>query len=419
MKGKSSWNVLALVLLFGFLLGQAQAAWVRKADVSGQPSGKPVKGGGSITAIGDIVYLVIGNNTNDVVKYDPGTNTWAALSSGIPAGAKAQKRAKKGACLADDESKVYAFRGGGTNDFASYDAATAAWAVLQSPGFTKGLKGGFATYANVSSTGYIYAGSGSNLGEWKRYNIGTGAWGAAEPAALPAARVKVGSALAFADGKMYFLLANTKEANFYVADLAASPPTWTAKQTLPLAPTGGKSKKVKEGGSLQFLGGTLYAVKGGSTTQFWSYDPPTDAWTYVGEVGGGAATKGIKCGTSLAAVTGGLYCIIGNNTNEFWYYSPTMFRAEKRDPAVQGAAVPGTRLAIQTTNPVSGAARVNCTLPVGTTAQLTVINALGSVVRTATSSTGSFGTIELAPGVYSLRVVAGGRSATSSLVVLK
>jgi hypothetical protein len=420
MKERSAWRILPLLLLVcGLLFNQAGAAWIRMADVSGQPSGKPVKGGGSITTIRDTIYLVVGNNTLDVMKYSIGGNSWTALTPGMPQGDK-QKRAKKGAYIVDDREKVYAFKGGGTNEFYSYDPATGAWSPSISPAFTKGVKGGFATYAKMDATKYIYAGSGSKTSEWKRFNIATGAWETASPLALPVAKVKIGSSLAFADGKMYFLRSGGKETNFYVADLEAATPVWTAMKALPLTSPAGKGKKVKEGGCLQFHDNVLYAVKGGNTKQFWSYDPLTDVWAYVGEVGDGAATKGIKCGKSLTDGGDGIFCIIGNNTNEFWHYTPPVLKSVAPGPSTAGGASPLAGMTLRATpNPAPGSTTIRCSLPTAAPARLSVFNALGELAYSATSGTGSFGAVRLPAGVYVMRVAAGGSSVVSSLIVLK
>jgi hypothetical protein len=420
MRTKSPVSLLPLVLLLsGFLLAQANAAWVREADVTGQPTGKPVKGGGGITAIHDTVYLIVGNNTLDVMKYSIGGNTWTALNPGVPIVGK-NKRVKKGACIVDDGEKVYVFKGGGTDEFYCYDPGTGLWNTLPSGGFTKGVKGGFATYAKMAGGEYIYVGSGSNTSEWKRYNITSGAWEAANPASLPAAKVKVGSGIAFEDGKMYFLFAGGKEANFYVADLEAATPTWTAKTALPAAPPAGKRKKVKEGGCLQFLDGRLYAVKGGSTKQFWSYDPLTDVWAYVGEVGDGAATKGIKCGTSLAEGGDGLFCIIGNNTNEFWYYTPPGAKRPAPEPGVAGRRAAAPELGFSVVpNPARGLVRVSCPVLAGRPVRLQVRDVSGRLVRSLVSGTGSYGPLSLPDGVYSLVLTADGLSAEQTLVMAK
>lgn len=413
MRQTSHFDVVLLSLVVVFLLaGSAEAGWTRLADVSGMPTNKAVKGGGSITALHDTIYLVVGNNTLDVMKYSIGGNTWTALNPGIPQGPK-KKRAKKGAYIVDDKERLFMFKGGGTDEFYSYDPGAGSWATLASSGFTKGIKGGFATYVKLGADEYIYAGSGSNTSEWKRYNIASGAWEAANPPALPVAKVKVGSALACLDGQMYFLEAKGKEVNFYAAELESPTPTWTAKPALPLTSPSGKSKKVKEGGCLEELEGKLYAVKGGNTKEFWSYDPAANNWTYVGEVGDGAPFKGIKCGRSLTEGGDGIFCIIGNNTNELWHYTPPVADGPASAVTMQPMGLTATP------NPTSGAATVRGRLPDGVRATLTVYNALGNIVQTATSFDDEFGTIELRPGVYVLRAQAGGSSVTSQLVVQK
>lgn len=319
MPGKRVWQnfgATTLVALMLLVLAGTGLAWTRLADVTGQPTGKAVKGGGSIAAIGHDVYLVVGNNTRDFMLYSDETNAWTALPD-MPQGPK-KKRAKKGACLADDnEEWLYALKGGSTNEFYRYNPETGWDSSLAFPAFTKGVKGGFACHVRIEDARYIYAGAGSKVPEWARFNLGTMAWEAAVPAALPTEKVKVGSALAF-DGEatLYFLAGGNKENDFFALDLNATEPAWVAKADLPLAGPTGKKKKVKEGGSLAWFDGKLYAVKGGSKNEFWCYDPAGDAWTYLSEV---PSTKGIKCGTSLAAAGDGIYCVPGKNTNEFYF----------------------------------------------------------------------------------------------------
>jgi N-acetylneuraminic acid mutarotase len=376
----SAATLVAIALL---VLASTGLAWTRLADVTGQPTGKPVKGGGSIAAIGHDVYLVVGNSTRDFMRYTDSTNSWAALPE-MPQGPK-KKRAKKGACLADDDEEwVYAFKGASTNEFYRYNPEVGWDSSLAFPTFAKGVKGGFACVADVADVQYLYAGSGSKAPEWLRYDIGAGAWEPAVPATLPTEKVKVGSALAF-DGEttLYFLAGGNKENDFFALDLAAPTPAWVAKADLTLAGPTGKKKKVKEGGSLVWFDGKLYAVKGGSKNEFWCYDPAGDAWTYVNEV---PSTKGIKCGTSLAAAENGIYCVPGKNTNEFFF--ELIETGEQAGPGPSGAvstavvARPGQRVGV-TAGPV------------------TVYDAAGRTVFSGRTD-GSL-VLNLAPGLYIAR----------------
>jgi len=414
-------RVAGLALILASVVASASAAgWTRCPDVTGLPSGKQVKGGGGIAAVEDVVYLIPGDNTLDFMKYDG--VAWAPIVPGVPEGAK-KKRVKKGAWLVSADNKVYVFKGGGTNEFYQYDPSTNTWATLVGPGFTKGVKGGFATVVSLAGTKYIYAGSGSNTSEWKRFNLSTLAWEAASPASLPVEKAKVGSCLVTDEtGVVYFLLGNGSNVNsFYAADLNQVTPAWAPKTPLPMTVPGGKGKKkVKEGGCIENLGGTFYAVKGGSTTQFWSYLPATDAWTYVGEVGDGGATKGIKCGKSLATGKTGVFAIIGNNTPGFWYYSPVFNMGHGSDPAAMtGAVAPRATHMRLTPNPARAGAGVACALPEAQVATFEVRNTLGQVVATATSQDGRFLIQDLVPGVYTLSVEAPGFQEQEKLVVLK
>jgi len=407
-------RVLGLVAVFLALAASAWAVgWNRYPDVTGLPSGKQVKGGGGITTMSDEVFLAPGDNTLDFMKFSNGA--WTALKS-VPQGPR-KKMVKKGAWLVTAVGRVYLFKGGGTDEFYEYDPARDNWNRLTGPGFRKGVKGGFATVVNFSGKPYIYAGSGSNTNEWKRFNLTTMAWEAATPFSLPVMRAKDGSCLvADAGGIIYFLNGNGAN-EFYAANLTQPEPVWEAKAYLPIPVPGQNGrKKVKEGGCIEDLGGTIYAVKGGSTREFWSYLPPDDAWSYIGEVGAtDAAIKGIKCGRSLAAGVKGIYCIIGNNTSEFWYYS-LLDEMGQMPSVATGATAPRASAMRLTPNPARGGTGILCSLPIGRTATLEVRNSLGQVVFRATREDGRFLIPNLAAGVYTLS--ASGPS-QEKLVVLK
>ncbi len=394
------------------------AGWMKKNDVVGQPSGKMVKGGGGITATDDNLFLILGNNTRDFMKYDISGDLWSAACS-IPTGER-NKKVKKGAYIVDDGIYVYAFKGGGTNEFYKYDPSANSWSALNEPGFTKGLKGGFATYVNYGGN-YIYAGSGSNNKEWKRFNIGTNTWEAAEPATLPVEKAKVGSGLTY-DGtsKVYFLQGGGKKNYFYFADLSADVPVWTPLESLPLNTPGGRKKKVKEGGCIEYWNGKVYAVKGGNTKEFWSYDPTTNSWTYIGEVGGGAPAKGIKCGRTLTSTDDGIFCLIGNNTKEFWFYSPTGVFGKLLESGIAGEEVALIkRFSFKATNPTKGIVNIRYTLPQKEVATLRIYNVLGELVYSAKSDKGYFTIKNLPAGIYLLRFETKGYKEDRKLIVVK
>uniref|UniRef100_A0A7C3Z3P0 T9SS type A sorting domain-containing protein n=1 Tax=candidate division WOR-3 bacterium TaxID=2052148 RepID=A0A7C3Z3P0_UNCW3 len=392
--------------------------WQKMGDITGQPSNKKVKGGGGITAMGEDVYLILGNNTLDFMKYNISNNSWSPAGS-VPGGDR-NKKVKKGAYIVDDENEVYLFKGGGTNEFYKYDPSLNSWSRLNEPGFIKGMKGGFACYVRYNGN-FIYAGSGANNNEWKRFNIGTGNWEGAIPPTLPVEKAKVGSGLTY-DGtsKIYFLWSGGKKNYFYYCDLSQETPEWRNLESLPLSKPGGRKKKVKEGGAIDWFEGKVYAVKGGNTKEFWVYFPEGDSWHYIGEVGD-ATTKGIKCGRSLTAsdFAGGIFCLIGNNTNEFWFYTPSDLRAKSLGPATIGNLA-SERIGLRIMpNPTKGLTKVYYNLPTKEEATLRLYNSVGSLVYSAKGDNGFFTIKKLPAGIYLLRFEAKGFKEERKLVVVK
>lgn len=379
------------------------AGWSKKHDISNQASGKSVKGGGGITGLegkGNALYLILGNNTRDFLKYDITGNSWSKACT-IPAGPN-NKKVKKGAYIVDDENYVYILKGGGTQEFYKYDPASNSWNALNEPGFTKGIKGGFASYVNYNGN-YIYAGSGAGNNEWKKFNLVNGNWESATPASLPVEKTKIGSGLAY-DGikRIYFLAAGGKQNYFYYLDLSLETPTWVKIESLPLIATSRK-KKVKEGGAIEFFGGKIYAVKGGNTKEFWSYEPEKGTWTYLGEIGGGAPAKGIKCGRSLTSTSDGLFCLIGNNTNEMWFYPGGKPNDKTLEPSISGLELSRKTFIWINPNPSRGSFKVSYILPRKEKAKISIYNTAGQIVSTVKTDKTSYQINKLPAGVYILR----------------
>lgn len=399
--------------------------WTKKADVRGQPSGKNVKSGGGITKLDDDIYLILGNNKRDFMRFSISSNTWTPACS-IPAGSN-NKKVKKGASIINDGNFIYVLKGGGTNEFYRYDPTTNSWNSLPSPNFIKGVKGGFTSFTDYGGSKYIYCGSGSNNNEWKRFNLSTDAWENAFPNNLPVEKAKAGSSLVF-DGAntLYFLLAGGKENDFYITDLSSPSPAWSAKKDLPLyRPASAKKKKIKEGGALEYYNGIIYAVKGGNTKEFWCYIPEHDSWAYINEVGDGTTyppVKGIKCGRSLTASDNGIYCLIGNKTNEFWFYGSSGTEAELKSskPTIMAGAIPTSEFNLTIKpNPSFGKIRITYESPIRTTASLIIYNILGKIVYSENSDDGSFTIEHLPAGIYFTNFNAGSYNQSKKLVVTR
>lgn len=347
MKYKSLFTIALFVFSGVFILNSltyGEIGWTKKPDVSGQPSTKNVKGGGGITAIGNDVYLILGNNTRDFLKYNNGISTWSAVDSSVPAGPR-NKKVKKGAYVVNDGEYIYVLKGGGTNEFFKYSPQDSIWDTLPSPDFRKGVKGGFACFVNYQGRKFIYAGSGSNTNEWKRFDIVNNLWEIPSPESLPVHKVKIGSGLTY-DGTsiIYFMVGGGRENDFYACDLNSgiNLSQWVAMTDMPFyPPDNSQKKKVKEGGCIEYGDGKIYAVKGGNTKGLWYYESIRDQWTFVGDMIGADSTspaKGIKAGRSLtySSLVGGIFCIIGNNTSEFWFYNTTDSALNSNKPELAG-----------------------------------------------------------------------------------
>ncbi|MEO0081847.1 MAG: hypothetical protein ABIL25_06105 [candidate division WOR-3 bacterium] len=398
----------------GMMLG----TWTRLKDVNGQPSGKAVKGGGGIIVLGGKVYLVLGNNKPDFMKYSIAANTWVFACS-IPLGPD-KKKAKKGAWIVNDGQHVYVLKGGGTNEFFRYDTLANSFESYASPDFTKGVKNGAAVCVEYAGKKYIYALSGSNTNEWKRFNLETRGWEPASPASLPVEKAKAGSGLTSdGAGNVFFITYCDGENRLFKTNIGTWTGSWTSARSLPSAAPGmsSKRKKVKEGACLEYYDGKVWAVKGGSTREFWVYVPERDSWGYVGEVANGVSAEGIKCGRSLAAGTNGLYCIIGKNTNEFWLYNPAGIFASSSEPGVTGRRMSSTQVQVTAASHAAGLVQVHYSGK--GQALLTVRNCLGQHVWSGTSSSGTFIIPGLQPGSYFLGLTTLGHAESRKLTILR
>jgi hypothetical protein len=105
---------------------------------------------------------------------------------------------------------------------------------------------------------------------------------------------------------------------------------WTRKADVP---TGGKNKRVKDGGAMAYREGTtdadsgyIYAFKGNNTVEFYAYNTTSNAWATkesIPKVGRSGKKKAVKKGAALANTEDKFFATKGNNTIEFWKYDPT------------------------------------------------------------------------------------------------
>ncbi len=433
--GESPWSSKSSYSIVG------DSAWMPKRRPPMLSKKKPKKGGcvmhkkkkmnAGLAATDDTLYLLVGNNTREFLRYSVWNDSWSHADS-LPPGPR-DRRVKNGATMLSDTSFCYAFKGGGTNEFYRYDPGADAWTELPGPYFARGLRNGFSALVQVGGEEYIYAGSGWVKDEWARYRVATRTW---EPLGmLPSEKTKAGTSICWDGGQVIYLLAGGNLDNEFFG-LRTDQMVWTRLGELPLAGPSGKRKKVKEGGGLEFFQGKVYAVKGGNTREFWCYDPNLVKWRYVGEVGQGSGTiptKGILCAKPLAATDDGMFCIVGNNTDDFFFWGgDTVHGAMSWHPGdgTSSNQVNGVRnvgLFINP-NPCSRAATIAYSLPGPGKTSLRLYDVTGKLVSTLVDGYRPAGNYcmqltvnglrqELAAGIYVLRLDSDGGQTTAKLII--
>ncbi|MEO0078752.1 MAG: T9SS type A sorting domain-containing protein, partial [candidate division WOR-3 bacterium] len=254
----------------------------------------------------------------------------------------------------------------------------------------------------------------------------------ASPPAGRALKWNLGSWLV-SDGDSVIYAHKAKYHDFCVYNLKTN--TWTSKASgMPLVSrVTGKSKESKDGGCATWFESSVYALKGGSTQEFWQYTPRSDSWhelDTIPQVGTTGKKKKVKGGADIVGLGGVLYALKGNKTLEFWQYVPQTLDALRLTPDAGGVVTslthdaPGVmrlspnplrtgfatiRLDGQATQWSSGPVKVS------------VLDVSGRCVRHSTfvirTSSLPLDLRGLSAGVYTLRLSAGGRTATQKLVI--
>ena len=317
--------------IWGKLIGtpaQPTRGWTLMKPVPTDPSGKRVKGGGSLVACSDsLIFCLKGNNTTDFCCYTVQAPNWIQKES-VPYAPEKRKRVKSGAALVfDGNSFLYATKGNNTLEWMSYNILLNTWQHLKPIPSLKGLKGGTGL-AKVKRNGFdcIFLLKGSKSKENFLYFPDGDSF-----CRLPDApyEFKKGSCATGYDDSIVYVLKD-KYNLFYRVNIRTG--TWTLKDTLPLYGGLGKKKKVKEGVALAADDSvTIYAVKGGNTQEFWAYNSFFDVWVELETLPRGPSNKRIKAGGALAFAPkwwkgrgeGEIYALKGGNTVEFWKYEAT------------------------------------------------------------------------------------------------
>ncbi|MBM3313309.1 T9SS type A sorting domain-containing protein, partial [candidate division WOR-3 bacterium] len=403
--------------------------WTAKTSM---PSGgKPIKDGGWLAydeGTG-LVFASRGNKTPDFFSYKPAKDSWKALDP-WKTGTEGKLPGKGSAGCANGAGMVYAVKGNNKLGFWQFDAAANAWKQLKDVPLgvsNKAIKGGSGmVWARKGGEGAVYLLKGYK-NEFYKYYPGADSWQTLEPA--PAGgNVKwdKGSWLAY-DGAHTIYAHKAKYHEFYSYNTNTD--SWSPTQLpgMPIQGSGG-GKKSKDGGCGTFALGSVYALKGGGTQEFWkcafSLDGPS--WTEKETLPQGALKKKVKAGAGIVAAGSTIFATKGNKSDELWAHGATL--ADGSEPTVAQAGVMGQPVsrgaeALRVVpNPLAaGFATLHYALPGAGPATVRVCDVTGRVVLSGKVAGQRGATTldlrQLQPGVYLLKLTAADYAAVSKLVV--
>ncbi len=259
MKIKSVISLIIILILFQPC--SSQSGWRRIANL---PKGRDRAVAFNIGNYGYVGTGSSGRYEKDFWKYDPQSNTWERVAD-MPA------LGRIGAFAFAIENKGYV--GGGVNETASPD-----W--------------GFYEYDPEKD-------------EWTRKtDIPT-------PGAIE-------TSTSFSIGSKGYYLSTFHADNFFEYDPERD--TWLTKTKFP-----GVGKMDQVGfsiGSKGYIGtGFAGSANGGTSAEFWEYDPGTDTWTKKANFQGSPRTQAVGFGTGSKGYLG-LGCTRGESFYDFWEYDP-------------------------------------------------------------------------------------------------
>lgn len=244
--------------------------------MEGTPAGTSQNAGSSIAAIGTKIYVSRGA-FQTFMEFDYETNSWS-YTNGTPAGFG------NGATIEAANGQIYAFRGTLTGSFYVFDPLENTWTELANYG--ENVEEG-ADLHYPGSGDYIYGLRGDNTTTFKRYcfqNTGSGCtvdtW---ETLASTPAGVRAGGAITSIGGTTIYAFRGNETDDFWTYDIA------TDQWNTVLADPTDTPEIVASGGDLvtydnetpgNSADDIIYAIRGANSSEFWSYDPNTDIWTY-------------------------------------------------------------------------------------------------------------------------------------------
>lgn len=255
------------------------------------------------------VYYVAGATRTAFYKYDVGEETWTELPD-VPA------TVGQGADIRDVGDKLYLMRGNSTQNIYTFNVETNAWIVPNMGIFGTFFRGTdyhpFTTGAEIvkGDESYYYVAKGNSDNLFVRYDADTGTVLPLSDIPFPFAS---GSELAYdsANGIIY-AIGSTNNTGLFVYTISTD--SWSEITTDPLTAAPSTGAAIRYDGARY-----LYYLRGGNTTSFYRYDSqasPGARWSTLSVLPAAAST-----GADLIYKDGYVYALRGNNTTNFYRYS--------------------------------------------------------------------------------------------------
>uniref|UniRef100_A0A7C3EML1 CARDB domain-containing protein n=1 Tax=candidate division WOR-3 bacterium TaxID=2052148 RepID=A0A7C3EML1_UNCW3 len=399
--------------------------WMEMPPVPCGPSGRQVKDGGALAfcEAENRIYAIKGNRSGDFYFYQPNLRSWVTLAV-IPVGPNGKLPGKGARLATDNQGNVYLVRGNNTREFWRFNADSG-WVQLEDipAGISgKAVKGG-SDMVFVEADECIYLLKGYK-NEFYRFRISSGTWEELEPAP-PAGKTKwdKGSFIVYDNaGSIYACRAKYNDLWRY--DIGAG--SWDTLHLLrgmPFQGKSGRSTKLKDGGCGAYFNGSIYALKGSNTSEFWRYDIAGDSWVEIDTIPSQGTTgkkKRVKAGADIVYGGDAFYAFKGNKTLEFWRYAlpPGDIRTGAMSPGVvKSAAVLPVKAGLISQNrfwiEMPGAGNGQ--------AELVLFDPAGRVVQRGVcrfdAGRAVFSPGRLNSGVYYLRLRGPGFAGTGKLVI--
>lgn len=311
--------------------------WVQREDIPIGASRRKVKNASLVYASTTRkLYALKGGNTNEFYAYDILTGTWESLPS-MPLDPSGRK-AKDGCDLSYDpftgnSGTIWAIKGGGVPDFYSYDIANRTWSIRRSVGvrgytFRWPKIGAALAYVPTHGPqGAIYCAPGNNSLTFVRYDIGADTWAKCPDVPFVPLRrrtCRYGTDMVYDGDSIIYLLKGNNSTEVW--KYYPSFDSWYLTPLDQVSLLGNRNRRVKAGGAITFLNSRLFVLKGGNTQEFWSYPIGVrDSWVQCSDIPVALTGKRtkVKRGAALAATENAIFCLKGSYVYEFWEYRPS------------------------------------------------------------------------------------------------